>query len=71
MNNDVSTPFGCGISWARMNPAELAGILFGDQLIAVDGNPITPEMTVAEVAEMIRGEKGTAVTLTVIHPEET
>ena len=53
------------------NPAELAGIQFGDQLIAVDGNPITSEMTVADVAEQVRGEKGTTVTLTVIHPDET
>lgn len=53
------------------NPAEQAGILFGDVLIAVDAVPVTPEMTVQEVAEMVRGEKGTAVTLTVIHPDET
>ncbi len=51
------------------NPAELAGILFGDVLLAVDGVEITPEMTVAEVAEMVRGEKGTAVILTVLHPD--
>lgn len=53
------------------NPAELAGITFGDMLVAVDGATITPEMTVHDVAEMIRGEKGTVVTLTVIHPGET
>jgi carboxyl-terminal processing protease len=50
------------------NPAELAGVLFGDILVAVDGVEITPEMTVADVAELVRGEKGTAVILTVIHP---
>lgn len=50
------------------NPAEVAGIVFGDILIAVNGVEITPEMTVADVAELVRGEKGTAVTLTVIHP---
>ncbi|MCP4358159.1 MAG: S41 family peptidase [Chloroflexi bacterium] len=50
------------------NPAELAGIEFGDVLLAVDGLEITTEMTVQEVADMIRGEKGTAVTLTVLHP---
>lgn len=49
------------------NPAELAGVQFGDTLVAVDGVAITPEMTVHEVAEMIRGEKGTVVVLTVIH----
>ncbi len=52
------------------NPAQLAGIQSGDQLIAVDGDPITVEMTVADVAERVRGEKGTTVTLTIIHPDE-
>ncbi len=51
------------------NPAEKAGIQLGDVLLAVDGVPITPEMAVADVAEMIRGEKGTKVTLTVRHPD--
>ncbi|MCI0393787.1 MAG: S41 family peptidase [Chloroflexi bacterium] len=50
------------------NPAEVAGILEGDILLAVDGQEITAEMTVEEIAQMIRGEKGTAVTLTVVHP---
>ena len=53
------------------NPAELAGIESGDELLEVDGEPITPEMTVQAVAEMIRGEKGTEVVLTVLHPEAT
>lgn len=50
------------------NPAEAAGILRGDVLLAVDGREITPEMTVAEIAQLVRGENGTAVTLTVRHP---
>lgn len=53
------------------NPAAEAGILSGDELIAVDGEAIAPEMTVQEVANMVRGEKGTVVVLTVIHPDET
>ncbi|MEM7332683.1 MAG: S41 family peptidase [Chloroflexota bacterium] len=53
------------------NPAEEAGILSGDQLVAVDGREILPEMTVQEIAESIRGEKGTSVVLTVIHNGET
>jgi carboxyl-terminal processing protease len=53
------------------NPAEAAGIQAGDRLLAVDGEPITVAMTVQEVANMIRGEKGTIVVLTVIHPDET
>jgi carboxyl-terminal processing protease len=50
------------------NPAEAAGIQAGDRLLAVDGEPITVAMTVQEVANMIRGEKGTIVVLTVIIP---
>lgn len=50
------------------NPAAVAGILSGDELLAVDGEPVTPEDTVQEVAERVRGEKGTIVVLTVLHP---
>ncbi len=53
------------------NPAEKAGILSGDILLAVDGEPITPEMTVADIADRVKGEKGSEVILTVIHPGET
>lgn len=53
------------------NPAEAAGIQLGDELVAVDGVEITPDMTVQAVAELVRGEKGTVVVLTVIHPGET
>lgn len=53
------------------NPAEKAGIRSQDVLIAVDGTPITLEMTVAEVAELIKGEIGTIVVLTVRHADET
>jgi carboxyl-terminal processing protease len=53
------------------NPAEVAGIRAGDRLLAVDGEPITIAMTVQEVAELIRGEKGTVVVLTVVHLNET
>lgn len=50
------------------NPAEAAGIQFGDVLVAVDGVLITPETTVQAAADMIRGEKGTSVVLRVVHP---
>lgn len=53
------------------NPAALAGVISGDQLIAVDGMEITPEMTIQDVVTLIRGEKGTAVILTVLHPDQT
>jgi carboxyl-terminal processing protease len=53
------------------NPAEAAGILDGDVLLAVDGRVITDGMTVEIIVEQIRGEKGTTVTLTVRHPSAT
>lgn len=53
------------------NPAEAAGILEGDVLIAIDGERVTAEMTSDMIAEIVRGEKGTTVTLTVIHPGES
>jgi carboxyl-terminal processing protease len=46
-------------------PAGQAGLQQGDILLAVDGTPITPEMTIDEVVSMIRGEVGTEVVLTV------
>ncbi len=45
------------------NPAEAAGILSGDVLITAD-------MTVSDVADIVKGKKGTAVVLTVIHPDK-
>lgn len=51
------------------NPAEASGIQRGDVLLAVDGVPIDESMTVEQIAERIRGQKGTTVTLTVLHPE--
>lgn len=53
------------------NPAEAAGIRRGDVLLAVDGREITPEMTVAEIAQLVRGEKGTTVMLTVRHADSS
>ena len=53
------------------NPAAEAGIVDGDVLLAIDGVPVTAEMTTEEIAASIRGEKDTAVVLTVLHPGET
>jgi carboxyl-terminal processing protease len=50
------------------NPAEAAGILEGDILLAVDDHDISSEMRVEDVVRLIRGEEGEAVTLTVLHP---
>lgn len=52
------------------NPAEAAGILAGDVLIAVDGQPVTADQTVPEIVEMIKGETGTTVKLTLQRPGE-
>jgi carboxyl-terminal processing protease len=51
------------------NPAEAAGIRDGDTLLAVDGLDVSdPDaFTVEEIVQLIRGEKGTAVVLTVRH----
>jgi len=49
----------------RDQPAEQAGVQTGDVLIAIDGVPLTPEMTLDEVVDIIRGEVGTEVVLTV------
>ena len=52
------------------NPAAIAGVLLDDILVAVDGVVITPEMSLADIGQMIRGEKGTEVRLTVQHQGE-
>ncbi len=46
-------------------PAAQAGILPGDELIAVDDTPITPEMSFDDVLALVRGKAGTVVHLTV------
>ena len=53
------------------NPAEAAGVLAGDVLLAVDGQAITAEMTVPEIVDLVKGEKGTSVVLTLRHPGAT
>jgi carboxyl-terminal processing protease len=46
------------------SPAEGAGLLVGDVIIAVDGTP-TAGKTIDEVATLVRGEAGTTVSVTV------
>ena len=46
------------------SPAQRAGIMTGDKIIAVDDN-LTSEMNMDEAAENIRGAKGTNVKLTI------
>ncbi len=47
-------------------PAEAAGVLAGDQILAIDGET-TEKVTLSGAAVRIRGETGTTVTLTVRH----
>ena len=47
------------------SPGAKAGILAGDYLIAIEGKP-TPEMTMQEVLDMLRGKVGTPVTVEVL-----
>lgn len=50
-------------------PADKAGLRAGDKIVRVD-DKITSGMTVFEAVKLIRGPKGTEVTLTVIREEE-
>jgi carboxyl-terminal processing protease len=52
----------------RDKPAARAGIKDGDVLLAVDGKPITPDITVEQIVLLIRGDVGTKVTLTLRRP---
>ncbi len=45
-------------------PAEQAGVQKGDAVLQVDDTEITPEMTVEDVVNLVRGEVGTVVRLT-------
>ncbi|MBI3019912.1 MAG: S41 family peptidase, partial [Parcubacteria group bacterium] len=48
----------------KNTPAERAGILAGDKVLAIDGKP-TLKMAVDEAVKIIRGEIGTTVALTI------
>jgi len=51
------------------SPAEQAGIRTGDIIIAVDKKPITADATLDQVVQSIRGPRGSAVILTVVHKD--
>lgn len=51
-------------------PADKAGILPGDLVTAIDGES-TGEMTLDDAKNLVRGEKGTQVTFTILRGEET
>jgi carboxyl-terminal processing protease len=50
------------------SPAERAGILAGDMIMEVDGEDVTT-WTINDIVDVIRGEAGTEVVLTVLRPE--
>ncbi len=50
------------------SPAARAGLVDGDRLVAVNGEPVTGTISLDEVWAKIRGEVGTVVTLTVSRP---
>lgn len=49
------------------SPADRAGIREGDSIVAIDKEQLTQDMALDEVVGKIRGERGTTVTLTVLH----
>lgn len=51
-------------------PAREAGLLPGDLITAIDGNDTT-DMTTTDARNLVRGEAGTTVVLTVLREEET
>lgn len=52
-------------------PAERAGIRTGDTVLKVDDTDITSDMTVDQVVDLVRGEVGTSVRLTLRHEGES
>jgi len=52
------------------SPAEKAGIRANDELLEIDGNSVS-EMSLVEAVLLVRGPRGTAVNLMVLHEDET
>ena len=51
------------------SPAEKSGLRAGDKILEVDGKVVI-DMTIDQAVDLIRGEKGTAVELTILHEGE-
>lgn len=52
------------------NPAAKAGVRAGDILVAIDGDTLSADITVPAILDRLAGEKGTAVTLTLLQPPD-
>lgn len=57
------------ISPIKGTPADKAGIKAGDKILRID-DEITTDMTIDEAVSRIKGERGTSVTLTILHEGE-
>lgn len=53
------------------SPAEHTGVRDGDILLAIDGNTIPSEASLDDIRSLLRGEIGTAVTLTLSRPHRS
>lgn len=62
MKNDVLTV----ISPLDASPAEKAGLRSGDKILKI-GDKLTTDMTVDEAVTLIRGQKGTEISLMILH----
>ncbi len=62
MKSDILTV----ISPLQGSPAEKAGLKAGDKILKV-GDKLTSDMTIDEAVSLIRGPKGTDISLTVLH----
>lgn len=67
LKQDEATKAIAVVEAVENSPAKKAGLLPGDQILAIDGKP-TAGMSVSAAAEMIRGDVGTDVVLQVSRP---
>lgn len=52
------------------SPAQRAGLISGDMISAIDGEPVR-DMTSSEASKKVRGEAGTEVTLTIVRDDSS